>query len=123
MLYAGILAILLVLLQINVIRNRGAASVSLGTGDSKTLERATRAHGNAIENVPLTLILMALIEVAGAPDVALHTFGIATIVARIIYAFGVTRDPDTNAMRVAGVLINMIVILGCAVYGIYYYVA
>lgn len=120
MLYAGIVTILVVLLQINVIRQRVSGSVSLGDGGNKALERATRAHGNAIENVPLTLIMMAIIEGAGAPDMAVQVFGISLVAARLLHAIGIQREPDENILRLVGAALNMLVLLSTAAYALYF---
>lgn len=120
MLYAGILTVLVVLLQANVIRLRLSGSVSLGDGGNKALERAGRAHGNAIENVPLTLIMMGIIEMAGAPGEAVQIFGIALVVSRLLHAIGIQREPDSNILRVLGAALNMLILLSTASYALYF---
>lgn len=118
MLFAGIMTIFVVLLQINVIRQRVSGEVSLGDGGNKSLERATRAHGNAIENVPLTLIMMGIIEMAGAPEMAVEVFGIALVVSRLLHAIGIQREPDTNILRLLGAALNMIILVSTAIYAL-----
>ncbi len=120
MLYAGIVTVLVILLQINVIRQRVSGKVSLGDGGNKALERASRAHGNAIENVPLTLILMGIIESAGAPGMAVQVFGICLVAARVLHAIGIQREPDENILRLIGAALNMLVLLGTAAYALYF---
>ena len=118
MLYAGIMAIFVVLLQANVIRLRLSSSVSLGDGGNKALERAGRAHGNAIENVPLTLIMMGIIEMAGAPGEAVQVFGIALVAGRLLHAIGIQREPDANILRVLGAALNMLILVSTAIYAL-----
>lgn len=120
MLYAGIVTFIVVILQINVIRQRASGSISLGDGGNKTLERAGRAHGNAIENVPLTLIMMGIIEMAGAPEMAVEVFGAGLVAARILHAIGIQREPDSNIIRLVGAALNMLILLGTASYALYF---
>jgi len=90
-LYAGLLALLLFALSMQVIRQRWRARVSLGDGGDSQLGRAIRAQGNFAEYVPMAVILLALSELASAPDVALHGLGGALLAARVMHAIGLIR--------------------------------
>ena len=63
--YAALLALYYIYLSVNVIKIRKAEGISLGNGSNTALERATRAHGNFIEYVPISLILVFLLEYQG----------------------------------------------------------
>ncbi|MDO6733639.1 MAPEG family protein [Octadecabacter sp. 1_MG-2023] len=91
-LYAGLLAMLYLALSWRVIQGRFAAGVSLGDGDDKPLQRRMRAHGNAGENIPLGLILLALVEVQGAPVFAVHGLGVMLLVGRVLHGVALTRS-------------------------------
>ena len=52
-LYAGLLAVFIVLLAARVAKFRHANKIGIGEGDNRTLARMIRVHGNAIENAPL----------------------------------------------------------------------
>jgi len=58
MFYAGLNALIALVLALLVTRQRGITKTSLGTGGHPALKRAVRAHGNFIENVPLILLLL-----------------------------------------------------------------
>jgi uncharacterized membrane protein YecN with MAPEG domain len=60
-LYAGLLALILVVLSARVIRGRVTDKISLGDGGG-TFSTRLVAHGNLIEFVPLALILIGLLE-------------------------------------------------------------
>ena len=81
-LYAGILALIFVALAINVTRHRVKLRVALGDGGNPEMLRMIRLHANAVEYIPLALVLMALYELNGGWHVALHIIGIVLIVAR-----------------------------------------
>ncbi len=83
-LYAAILALIILALGINVTVHRVKLKVSLGDGGNPVMLRMMRLHGNAIEYLPLALVLMALYELNGGWHWALHVVGIALIVGRLI---------------------------------------
>lgn len=83
-LYAAILALIIVALGINVTVHRVKLQVSLGDGNNPQMRRMIRLHGNAIEYLPLALVLMALYELNGGIHWALHVIGIALIAGRLI---------------------------------------
>ena len=61
-----------------------------------------RAHGNYAENMPIFLILLALLELARGDRMILWAAAIAFILARLLHAFGMDR-PGANWMRVRAV--------------------
>jgi hypothetical protein len=86
-LYAGILALIFVALAVNVTRHRVKFRVSLGDGGNPELLRMIRVHGNAAENIPFAVLLMALYELDGGGHLALHVIGIALIVGRVLQSW------------------------------------
>jgi uncharacterized membrane protein YecN with MAPEG domain len=76
-LYAGILALLLTALAINVTVNRAKLKVTLGDGGNPQMLRMARIHGNAAEYVPIGVVLMGLYELDGGSPLLLHVTGIA----------------------------------------------
>lgn len=93
-LYAGLTALVILGLAINVSRLRGQLDIPLGVGGagddpSSPMLRAVRAHANAVENAPLALLLLALTEITGAPALALHALGAAILLGRVLHAHGV----------------------------------
>jgi uncharacterized protein len=81
---------------------RHAEKVSVGDGGNDLLMRRMRAQANFIENTPLTLILIAAVELAGAGGVWLAPAGALFIVGRIAHAIGM--DGDFRAGRPIGML-------------------
>ncbi len=64
--------------------------------------RMIRLHGNAIEYVPLSLLLMALYEVNGGWHTALHVIGIALIAGRLVQTAGMWSTELPKAGRRIG---------------------
>ncbi|HMJ44486.1 MAG TPA: MAPEG family protein [Pseudolabrys sp.] len=83
-LYGAILALIILALGINVTVHRVRLKVPLGDGGNPTMLRMIRLHGNAIEYVPLAIVLMAIYELNGGWHLALHIIGIALIAGRLI---------------------------------------
>ena len=109
-LYAGLLGIAFVWLATRVIRARRLHRVPLGT-PHRLVERAARAHGNFAEYVPFALLLLALNEINGLPDWALHVFGTVLLAGRVLHAFGISREPETFRFRVLGMALTFTMML------------
>jgi len=108
-LYAGILAIILVVLSAHVIMGRQSNAVSLGDGGG-VLSKRIRAHGNFIEYVPMALILIGLLESRGTAGWLVHVLGIVLVVSRILHPFGLSMKPP-NAPRAVGASGTLLVLL------------
>ena len=88
--YAGLLTLLYVALSFRVIGRRRAQKISLGDGADADMQRRIRVHGNFAEYVPLTLILMVLIELQDKPDLIVHVIGLLIITGRLLHIIGVS---------------------------------
>ncbi|MGG5821331.1 MAPEG family protein [Falsiroseomonas sp. HW251] len=109
-LYASLLGLYFVWLSARVTRARRIHKVPLGT-PHRLVERAARAQGNFAEYVPLALILLALGEINGVPDWALHVFGTLLVAGRVIHATGISSEPEDFRLRVFGIALTFTVIL------------
>jgi uncharacterized membrane protein YecN with MAPEG domain len=113
-LYAALLGLLYAALTLLVVRGRVASGVTLGTGEDKGLYRAVRAHANFAEFVPLILILMALGEGLRLSWMLLHLLGAALVVARVLHAVGISREPDLRAARGGGAALTLVVLIAAS---------
>ncbi|RYZ31510.1 MAG: hypothetical protein EOO72_16720, partial [Myxococcaceae bacterium] len=102
-LYAALNVILTVGLTVNVIRVRTRLKITRGDGGNADLGSAIRAHGNNVENAPLTLLLLLVAELCGGSSLALHVFGGALLVARLAHAFGLLA---ASRVQVLGVVLT-----------------
>jgi len=110
-LYASLLGILLIVLSLLVSKNRRKAKVSLGPGEDPDLERATRAHGNFIEYVPLALILLLMLELEISQMWLLHLLGAMLLLGRSMHAWGISRYTGVNHGRFWGIALTWMMIL------------
>lgn len=99
---AGVLALWFVVLSVRVIGQRRNDSVSLGTGDSKTLERRVRAHGNLAEYGPFGLILLGLAEIQAANAVVLGVLALLLVGGRLAHGFALSFSAGNVPFRVGG---------------------
>lgn len=114
-LYAAVCAFIIVALALGVIVTRFRLRVGIGDGADSRLARAIRIHGNAIEYVPIALILMLVAELNGARPALLHVCGIFLVVARIAHAVGLKRSAGLSIGRGIGVVGTVVVIAVLAV--------
>lgn len=113
---AAALAILLVLLALDTIRNRFRTRLAFGLGDDPGLTSASRAHGNLAENAPIALILIALLEFGGADRQILTYAAAAFVAARVLHAIGLytpSKGPPPLP-RAIGVIATVAIQLGLA---------
>lgn len=115
LLFAGVLALLQCLLTALVITRRAKTGVNLMDGGDKVLLRRIRAHGNFVENVPIALLLMALLEHSGLAQIALLALGSALVIGRVLHAHGLIADYakasiSPSKTRVIGMALTIAVI-------------
>lgn len=110
---AAAAAILLIWLAARVSRLRRPLKIGLGDGGNEMLLRRIRAHANYAENMPIFLVLLGLLELAGGERWILWGAAIAFILARLAHAFGMD-SPSRLRLRVAGMLVSTLVIVGLA---------
>jgi uncharacterized membrane protein YecN with MAPEG domain len=112
---AAALTIIFVKLSLAVIGLRRKNKVGLGSGGHEDLERAIRAQGNFAEYVPFGIILIACLELNGAPWWLLAIPGIALIMGRLIHAKGIQVPPPDFSKRVLGMKLTFATLITLAV--------
>lgn len=114
-LYAALAALLVMLLLLRVVLRRRAARIGLGDGGDHELHKRIRAHANAVENLPLGLVLLLLVELNQTQPLLVHVFGITLILGRVLHAWGLSRSSSTSPGRLIGMLLSMLAIVAMAV--------
>lgn len=112
--YAALATLLVVFLAYRVIVRRRSTRTGIGDGGDQELAMRIRVHGNAVENLPLGLILLFLVEWNQTLPLLVHIFGIALIVGRVLHAFGLSRSSGASSGRVVGMLVTLVALLGMA---------
>ncbi|QYJ01594.1 MAPEG family protein [Thalassovita mediterranea] len=110
-LYAGLFIILFILLKVNVGRVRSAEKIIFGDGANERLQRAQRVQGNAVEDVPVTLIGIMGLGVLSAPVLLIHGLGALFLIGRILHAVGLGGSSGGSPGRMFGTLLTAIVML------------
>ena len=87
-LYAVLGALLLIKFSWDVVRLRTQYRVGYGDGGFSELQVAIRVHGNAVEYVPIGLILLLFMEMNGAQTWMVHVCGILLIAGRLMHSYG-----------------------------------
>ena len=103
---ASLLTFIFMRLSFAVIKLRRKNRVAIGSGGHDDLERAIRAQGNFAEYVPFGILLIACLEVNGAPWWLVAISGITLIVGRLIHAKGVNVPPPDFSKRILGMKIT-----------------
>lgn len=116
--YAGLLALLFLLLSYRVIQLRGHG-VSLGDGGNPVLLRRIRAHGNFSEYVPFILLMMGFLELSHFPAGLLHGLGLTLLLARLLHGYALSFTEAFKFGRFWGIFLTFLVLLVCSVLCIY----
>ena len=83
--------------------------------------RANRVHANAVEYVPMIVILMAIYEVNDGSSMVLHIIGAVAVIGRILHATGLSKSAGTTFGRFVGTLLTWTITLVLAGLNIYHY--
>ena len=120
---AGVAALINMWLGIRCGQVRQSEKISVGDGGHPKLIARMRAQANFIENVPLFLILLVLVEMAlGGGDGTSHgpiwlwVVSGAFMLSRIAHGLGM--DETWKPGRGVGIAITMLLLLGMAIYAI-----
>jgi len=126
---ASVLGILYALLSVAVSGERGRSKIGLGTGaetssalgkehEAPRLLIAVRRHGHFAEYVPLSLILLMLLELANTNRDVLLGLSAALILARLMITAGMGRAAP-NLLRAGGNVIQVLMILTACGFGLF----
>lgn len=114
---ASVLTVMLLGLIVNVVRGRWKHRVPIGDGGNSDMLIRMRIHANFVEHVPLLLVLMALLELAGANRIFLIVFGAALILFRVLHIIGMPRRAP-NPYRIIGAAGSLLLMILAAGYGL-----
>jgi uncharacterized membrane protein YecN with MAPEG domain len=113
--YAASATLLILVLALRGVLKRRQQAIGLGDGGNADLQQCIRVHANALENLPLALLLLLLLELRGIPAVWLHGLGTSLIVARVLHAWGFSRRKGVSFGRFSGTLLTWGLMLAMAV--------
>lgn len=117
--YASLATLLIVKLTLSVIKLRRKNRVSIGDGGIDELQLAIRTHANAVEYIPIALMLLLTLELNGAPKILVHILGVTLLIGRILHAMGLPAKDFKK--RVLGMQITIYLLIGLAVLNIVFF--
>ena len=100
--YAALNMIILLWIATETGRLRGKYKVSIGDGGVKHLTRIMRGHANAVENMPVFLIMLLVASLLGMPAIAAHGLGVAFTVGRALHAWHFIQEDAPRWQRGGG---------------------
>ncbi|CDG17758.1 MULTISPECIES: MAPEG family protein [Xenorhabdus] len=111
-LYIVLGALLLIKLSLDVVKLRTQYQVAYGDGGFYELQTAIRVHGNAVEYIPISMLLLVMMEMNGAPVWMLHICGLVLLAGRVLHYFGLHhRDMRWRRMGMAATYISMVIMI------------
>ena len=116
--HAGLNALILLWLTIETGRTRMREKVAMGDGGNPRLIRVMRGHANAIEIVPVALILLLVLALLGAPALAIHFFGAVLTLGRLFHAMHFIAADAPRWQRAAGALSSAVLLVGGGLWAI-----
>lgn len=117
--YAGLCGLILLALSVLVVRARVTTETIIGDAGKEAMIRATRAHANASEYVPISLILLGALVALETPVWLLHTLGASLVVARLLHAAGLHQTSGTSFGRFTGTILQWLVLLAGSALALY----
>ncbi|MBT8126941.1 MAG: MAPEG family protein [Gammaproteobacteria bacterium] len=116
--YAVIAAALIIFLSFKVIKTRRRLQISVGDGNNEDLQTVQGAQSNAIEYLPIALLLLFYLEYNGANIWLIHLAGITLMTGRIVHARGLLQK--NLKRRVLGMQITIYALIGLCLLNIAY---
>ncbi len=116
-LYAGLLAVIWLVLMFGVIAIRATNKVSLGDGGVPTLETRIRGHANFTETAPYFLVVLAISELSSdIPASWIHVAGSVFVVGRFVHCVGFMSARPSTPARIVGTFGAIIPLFSLSMY-------
>jgi hypothetical protein len=115
--YLAVLALLYAALSVHVVRLRGSNRAAFGDAGNAALRSAIRAHAHFAEYVPITALMVAMLEMSGLPAWRVHLLMAALVLSRLMHPLGMHAKPMTlpfRIFRVGGMGLTIALLIVCA---------
>jgi len=109
-LYVVVGSLFILKFLLDVVRLRRQYRVSIGDGGVSDLQLAIRIHGNAVDNIPIAMFLLVMMEMNGADIWMLHLLGLFFFFGRMMHAWGLRSR--TVLWRRNGMLLTLLSLAG-----------
>ncbi|MEZ5484702.1 MAG: MAPEG family protein [Lysobacteraceae bacterium] len=112
--YCALSVLLVLALAMRVVQVRRSRRVGIGDDGHADLARRIRVHANTLENLPLALLLLVLLEMSGVGSAWIHGIGATLLLARVWHATGLSARSGYSVGRFYGTLATWLLMLGMA---------
>jgi uncharacterized membrane protein YecN with MAPEG domain len=115
--YLAVLALVYAVLSMQVVRLRQKNLAAFSDGGNLQLRSAIRAHAHFAEYVPITVLMVAMLEMSGGSTLRIHLLMGALVVGRLFHPLGMYAAPNTLQFRVGrigGMMITIGLLVTCA---------
>lgn len=109
--YASLLTLIIIWLCYRVVVFRRTQRIEIGDGGNEVGIRHIRAQQNAVEYIPISLILMAAYELNNGNMYLLHGLGIALVIGRLLHPLGFVAKKGVSFGRFYGTALTWLVML------------
>ena len=109
--YSAACVLLILVLAFRVVQARLRHRVGIGDAGHADLALRVRVHANAVEYVPLALLLILMLELGGTSALWIHALGGVLVFARLAHALGLSTSSGTSPGRFVGTLLTWGVLL------------
>jgi len=116
--YTIVSVFLIIYLSFSVINLRRSLGISVGDGNHEDLQHARGAQSNAVEYIPIALLLLYALEFNGAGNWIIHLAGISLVTGRIIHAHGMLNKNVKK--RVLGMQVTIYTFIALSVLNLVY---
>ena len=113
--YIGLLALLMLTLAYLVVKMRQRFKVGIGDDGHEPLMLAIRTHANAVEYIPIALLLLICLENTWQLPWLTHLMGSTLLLGRVLHAVGLSRSKGESKGRFWGVVLTWLMILVSAI--------
>jgi uncharacterized protein len=117
LIFTAALGLINLWLAARVVQARRTHKIATGSGAVPQLEARMRAHSNFTEYVPITLVLMLLVEMNVGAERGLWAAGALLVAGRVLHPFGMDR-PYPNPYRMVGMILTALVLVALVVWAV-----
>lgn len=113
--YAALNTMILMWLAVATGQLRTRYKVLIGDGGVPHMIRILRGHANAVENIPVMMVLLIIAAALGTPVYVLHLLGVVFTVGRAIHALHFIAEHGARWQRTTGFGLSFLALLLAAI--------
>ena len=111
LMYAGILALIFLVLSARIVLMRRSGGPNLGDGGDPIMLRLIRGHANFAEYVPFILLMIGFLEASHINANILHGIGLTLVISRLLHGYALSFSESFKFGRTAGTALTFLLLL------------